>query len=362
DQLVQRQINKDYKFYGNSSEAMEKRNRVKVRMMANTLQTLIQDSSKVILMPHQEADYDAIGACLGMAKFASLNNKEVFICSTLERMEKGTADAYRLLELNKFNLLAPSNDILDMIDDETLLIVLDTSNIEIFESQEVYESVEKRVVIDHHRKSKDFIKNPLLVYIEPYASSTVELVTELLRFQNKSFKLDCDVATLMLAGMMVDTSFFTVRTGVRTFEAATILKDNGASPLQAKEILQVSRDTYQKKLAIVSDAQFIKDNIAISKYTDEPVSRTLLAQAAVELLDVKDTVATFVMGYLEDGSIGLSARSNGDFNVQRIVEHYGGGGHFSMAATQINGNINEVEKDIVAYIEEVYEEVYKEDD
>lgn len=347
DQIVVKEKDMDYKFYGGSSEANEKRNRVKVRMIASSLETLIKEASNVILMPHKVPDLDAIGACFGMVKFVNLNNKDAYICSDVDTFENNTKDAYYLLDLDERDLVRTSEQVKELIDKDSLLIVLDTSNIDIFESREIYELIEKRVVIDHHRRSNDFIKNPLLVYIEPYASSTVELVTELLDFQNKSFRLNSDIATLMLAGMMVDTSYFTVRTGVRTFEAATLLKDNGASPLQAKEILQVSRDTYQKKLAMVSDATFFDDNIAVSKYTKEPVTRTLLAQAAVELLEVKDIVATFVIGNLEDGSVGISARSNGDYNVQTIIEELGGGGHFSMAAAQMNDDINDVEAKLI---------------
>lgn len=343
DQIVVKEKDKDYKFYGGNSEVVEKRNRVKVRMIASSLETLIKEASNVVLMPHANPDLDAIGACFGMVKFVHLNNKDVVICSNPDMFENNTRDAYYLLGLDERNLIKTSDQVKGMINKDTLLIVLDTSNIEIFESREIYELIEKRIVIDHHRRSNDFIKNPILVYVEPYASSTVELVTELLVFQSKSFRLNSDIATLMLAGMMVDTAYFTVRTGVRTFEAATLLKDNGASPLQAKEILQVSRDTYQKKLAMVSDAVYFDDNIAITKYTKEPVTRSLLAQAAVELLEVRDIVATFVLGYLEDGSVGISARSNGEFNVQSIIEELGGGGHFSMAAAQMNDDINNVE-------------------
>ncbi|MDF9866545.1 c-di-AMP phosphodiesterase-like protein [Bacilli bacterium PM5-3] len=347
DQIVVKEKDKEYKFYGNGSETVEKRNRVKVRMITSSLESLIVESSNIVIMPHKNADLDALGACYGLAKFASLNNKKALICSDPETLESNTKDAYYLLKLNEKDMLKNKDQIINEIDENTLLIVVDTSNIELFESQEIYEKIERRVIIDHHRRSHDFIKNPLLVYIEPYASSTVELVTELLNFQSKSFKLNSDVATLMLAGMMVDTSYFTVRTGVRTFEAAMFLKERGASPLEAKEILQVSRDTYQTKLAMVQNAIFIDDEIAISKYNDGPVTRSLLAQVAVELLEVKDIFATFVIAHLEDGSVGISARSTGDFNVQTILEKFGGGGHFSMAAAQLNMDIDLVEAKLI---------------
>ncbi|MDL2212182.1 DHH family phosphoesterase [Erysipelotrichaceae bacterium OttesenSCG-928-M19] len=355
DQIVVKAKGEAYKFYGSGSEAIEKRNRVKVRTLAKSLEGLIEQSSNIVIMPHKNPDLDALGASFGMSKFVAINNREAIICSDEKGLEKTTNDAYYSLGLDEKKLLKNKNEVLTMIDENTLLIVLDTSNIELFESAEVYEKIEKRVIVDHHRRSKEFLKNPLLVYIEPYASSTVELVTELLSFQTKSFRLDSDVATLMLAGMMVDSSYFTVRTGVRTFEAAMLLKEHGASPLQAKEILQVSRDTYEKKLAIIQNATYIDDEIAISKYEEGPVSRTLLAQVAVELLDVKDIIATFVIANLEDGTVGISARSSGDFNVQIILEEFGGGGHFSMAAAQINGDVKSVEKALIKKIKAIKE-------
>ena len=347
DQIVVKEKNEEYKFYGKGSETIEKRSRVKVRTITSSLEILISKASNVVLMPHRNADLDALGACYGMAKFVELNDKDVYICSDPETLEANTKDAYYLLNLDEKSMLKTKEQVLSIIDKNTLLVVLDTSNYELLEAKEIYDMVDDKVIIDHHRRSQDLKGNPLLVYVESYASSTVELVTELLNFQNKSFKLNSDIATLMLAGMMVDTSYFTLRTGVRTFEAAMLLKDNGASPLQAKEILQVSRDTYQKKLEMVQKATYIDDEIAISKYSKEPVTRTLLAQVAVELLDVKDIVATFVIGILEDGSVGISARSNGDYNVQVILEKFGGGGHYSMAAAQLNQDINLVEKQLI---------------
>lgn len=351
DQIVVKKYNEDYVFYGGVIEAVEKRSRVRVRLIVRSLETLIQQSSNVIIMPHKNADLDAIGACLGLHEFVKINNKEAYICADESQLDETARNGVETLDLTQEYKFYNEDELISVIDNDTLLIIADASNINLFESYELYQKINRTVIIDHHRRSKEYDKNPLLSYVEPSASSSVELVCELLRFQTKSFTLSSEVATLMLAGMMIDTAYFTLRTGVRTFEAATFLKEYHASALLAKEILQVSRESYQKKLAIVKDAQFIDDNIAVSTYTEEPITRLLLAQAAVELLDLKDVIASFTLGYLENGSVGVSARSNGEFNVQLVMEAIGGGGHLSMAGANVNGDINDVRKEIIDYIE-----------
>ncbi|MDR3215542.1 MAG: DHH family phosphoesterase [Bacilli bacterium] len=353
DQIALKIRDKEYEFFGHGSESIAKRNRVNVKRISASLQSLIEEASNVILMTHQNADMDALGSCMGMACFVKLNDKDVYICGSENSLDQNTKDAYFNLELNKMYKLYSEKELLNICDENTLLIILDTSNNDLFESTLVYETIDHIVYIDHHRRNRDFKNTPLLSYIEPYASSTVELVSELLNFQNKSFKLASDEATLMLAGMMVDTSYFTLRTGVRTFEAAMFLKQQQASPLLAKEILQVSRDTYEKKVRMIHDDSYVLDNhIAITKYDKEPITRTLLAQVALELLEVKDIIASFVIAPLEDGRIGVSARGNGDFNVQRVIEKIGGGGHYSMAAAQVSKEINLVERELIKAIKE----------
>lgn len=352
DQIAVKTKGEDYYFYGGNSEAVEKRSKVKVRLMAKSLESLVIDSSNVVIMPHKNADLDALGAALGLVEFVQINNCQAYICAEYDNLEESTKSAYDTLKIRNFAKLYSEDELLNIVDDNSLIIVVDTSNYELFQSKMLYERIEKRVIIDHHRRSKDFIKNPILAYIEPYASSCVELVVELLSLQTKSFKLSSDIATLMLAGLMVDTSYFTIRTGVRTFEAATLLKEYHADPLRAKEILQISKDTYQMKLEILKDAKFIDDEIALSVYKGQPVTQTLLAQAADELLDLKDVIASFVIAYLDDGRVGISARSNGEFNVQKTLEKIGGGGHLSMAGAQLNEDINEVAKKMEALIEE----------
>lgn len=349
DQIVVKERNLDYQFYGSGSEALEKRNRVKVRVIASTIRNLINKASNVIIMPHKNADMDAIGSCYAMHKFASLSHDKVFILADKNKVEANTKDAIEYLNLERIAPLYSEEQLLNKIDENTLLLILDTSNYKIMESQKMFDRVSNKVIIDHHRRGKDLL-DVILSYIEPYASSTTELVSELLQFQNHSFSLEEDVATMMLAGIMVDTSYFTLRTGVRTFEAATFIKEQGASPLQAKEVLQISLDTYQTKLSMIQNSYILDNKIAIAKYSDKPVTRALLAQVAIELLEVKDIVATFVLGLLEDGRVGISGRGNGGVNIQTILEEFGGGGHFSMAAAQINENIDVVEERLIEII------------
>ncbi|MDR1781717.1 MAG: DHH family phosphoesterase [Bacilli bacterium] len=353
DQIALKVRDREYEFFGHGSETTSKRNRVNVKRIAASLQDLIEDSSNVIIMTHKNADMDALGACIGISKFVLINERDFFICGSEDSLETNTKSAYHNLELDKNFPLYSDKDLENKIDDNTLLVIVDTSSSDLFESSYLYDTITRVVFVDHHRRNRDFKETPLLSYIEPYASSTVELVTELLNFQNKSFKIDSDEATLMLAGMMVDTSFFTLRTGVRTFEAAMFLKQQQASPLLAKEILQVSRDTYEKKVAIIHDFSYILDEkIAIVKYSKEAITRSLLAQLALELLEMKDIIASFALAPLEDGRIGVSARGNGDINVQRIMEKLGGGGHYSMAAAQVSKDINLVEQDLIKAIKE----------
>lgn len=354
DQIVVKNKGFEYNFLGGNSESSEKRNRVKVRMVANTLENLVDTADNVIIMAHKNADFDALGAAYGMAKFANIYKKDAYICCNVDQLEEGTKDAYQRLKLDEMDLLHTDNQLFGVVKPNTLLVILDNSSLELLESPELYRRIENRVVIDHHRKSNSFIENPLLVYIETYASSTVELVVELLQFQSKSFRLTNEVATLMLAGMMVDSDYFTVRTGVRTFEAATFLRDKGANPTEAKEILQVNQDAYRMRLEMIEAAKIIDNSIIISTYDKNVVTTTILAQGAVELLDIKDIVASFTIGRLRDGKIGLSARSNGDFNVQKLAEEFGGGGHYSMAAAQVeNITIEEFAAQVEAKVREM---------
>lgn len=351
NQIVVKEKNKEYRFYGGNSEALEKRNRVKVRMIANSLVKLIKDSSNIVIMPHRNPDLDSIGAALGVVKFCNLYKKEAIICTDTNNFESSTSEVYNLYDLESQLLFKNDRDIENDINEQTLLIIVDTSNTDIIESNKVYNMIKKRVVIDHHRRAKNFVDDALLAFVEPYASSTVELVVELLRFQTQTFSLNPDFATIMLAGMIVDTDYFSTRTGVRTFEAASFLRENNANPTEAKEILQISREVYRLKIKMIDNAVYIDDSIAVAFYDEKIVSRTILAQVAIELLNLKDIKASFMIGFIEDGVIGVSARSNGEFNVQTILEHFNGGGHFTMAATQINSsNMKKIKDELIDLI------------
>jgi len=352
DQIVIKEIDQAYRFIGGHSESNERRTRVKVKMLASGLESLVKQASNVVIMGHQNADMDALGSAYGIAKFVRVNNKKAYIVCDTNSLEASTQIAYEQLNLHEEHLLYRVNEVMSIIDEQTLLIIVDASNIDLLESKKVYDAIDKKVVIDHHRRGDNFIDKPLLVFVESYASSTVEMVSELLRFQSKNYKLGNEVATLMLAGMMVDTDFFTTRTGVRTFDAAADLRNHGANPTLANELLLVNKDTYQKRLAIVSDAIYIDDKYAIATYDKEPLTRALLAQAAIEMLEIKGIVASFVIGYIGNNKVGISARSNGEFNVQSILEKFNGGGHFSMAAAQIDSNdIQGVQAQLVEILE-----------
>lgn len=352
DQVVVKKKDQNYEFYGGNSEAVEKRNKVKLRVIVDAMQKLAFDASNIIIMTHSASDFDAIGSALGISKFVTEHNANTYVLLNMEDAEPKAKASLEILDIDECATIVDENQALKLIDDKTLLIITDTSSTTQIESLEVYQNVKNCVVIDHHRPTNTFFENPILTYIEPYASSTSELVVEMLCFQNQNYRLLHTIATFMLAGIMIDSNYFTIRTGSRTFEAAMYLRENNASPLQVKELLQESREIHDIKMAMISNAMYSNDNIAIAIYDKTPVTRALLAQGAVELLDVKGTIASFMIGILEDGKTGISARSNGEFNVENVLEKFGGGGHLSMAAAQIDNNdLGQVKDSLLTIIE-----------
>jgi c-di-AMP phosphodiesterase-like protein len=213
------------------------------------------------------------------------------------------------------------------------------------------------VVIDHHRRGEDFIKNPLLVYMEPYASSTSELVTELLEYQPKRGKIDMLEATALLAGIIVDTKSFTLRTGSRTFDAASYLRAQGADTVLVQKFLREDLDSYIRRSKLIESVDFYKEGIAIATGNEDQVNdQVLIAQAADTLLTLDGVIASFVIAKRNEEQLGISARSLGDVNVQVIMEHLRGGGHLTNAATQLSGvSIAEAEEMLKQAIDEYIE-------
>ena len=231
------------------------------------------------------------------------------------------------------------DDALERITEKSLLVIIDTHKPSMTIDERLLSRTDKVVVIDHHRRGEEFVKSPMLVYMEPYASSTAELVTELLEYQPKNDKLTMLEATALLAGIIVDTKSFTLRTGARTFEAASYLRINGADTVLVQNMLKEDMDTYITRSKIVETAEIVHDTIAIAHGEATKVyNSVLIAQTADILLTMQKISASFVVAHRADGRIGISARSLGELNVQLVMEKLGGGGHLTNAACQLEAD------------------------
>ena len=261
------------RFYGGKTNAMEKRTRVRARVISHALRDFVKESERVIVMGHQRPDMDAIGAAIGVLKIADLNDREGFIVLDVEDINP---DVQRLLEETEkhdhlWSQFVSPEEALDLADKETLLVVVDTHKLSLVIEPRLLEIIDRIIVIDHHRRSEDFVEDPVLVYMEPYASSTAELVTELLEYQPMQFKMDRLEATALLAGIIVDTRSFAVRTGARTFDAASFLRANGADTALVQKLLKEDLASYVKRAKLVENAYLYREGYAIAVAPDDHV-------------------------------------------------------------------------------------------
>ncbi|MCU9613467.1 DHH family phosphoesterase [Caldibacillus lycopersici] len=358
DQVSIKLPNGKVKFYGGKTNPMEKRTRVRARVISHALSELIQDSDLVIIMGHKYPDMDAIGASIGVLKIAQTNQKEAYVILDKQEIDSGVQ---KLLDEVKqrsdiySNFISPE-EALEMNLSNALLVIVDTHKPSLVIEEKLVNAIERIVVIDHHRRSEEFVQNPLLVYMEPYASSTAELVTELLEYQPLG-KIDILEATALLAGIIVDTKSFSLRTGSRTFDAASYLRSKGADTVLVQKFLKEDLSTYIKRAKLLEKAVFYKEGIAITK-GDPSVfySQVIIAQTADTLLTMEKVEASFVISIRPDETIGISARSLGNINVQLIMEQLNGGGHLTNAATQLqNITIDEAEHQLKRIIDEYLE-------
>ncbi|MEH7224778.1 DHH family phosphoesterase [Bacillus sp. JJ1566] len=359
DQVAIKLPNGKVKFYGGKTNPMEKRTRVRARVISHALKEIVSDSDKVIIMGHKYPDMDAVGASIGILKVAQMNHKEGYIVLNPNEIDSGVG---RLLEEVKENtelwsyFITPEQA-LEIATNDTLLVIVDTHKPSLVIEEKLVSKIDKVVVIDHHRRGEEFIQSPLLVYMEPYASSTAELVTELLEYQPKRKKIDMLEATALLAGIIVDTKSFTLRTGSRTFDAASYLRAQGADTVLVQKFLKENMDHFKKRSRLIESAFIYKNGIAIAKGKEnETYDQVMIAQAADTLLTMNDVVASFVISLRHDLRVGISARSLGEVNVQLIMEGLGGGGHLTNAATQIEDTtIEEAEEQLLLVIDEYLE-------
>jgi len=359
DQVAIKQPNGKVKFYGGKTNPVEKRTRVRARVISHALKELVLESDKVIIMGHKNPDMDAIGAAIGIHKVAQMNQKEAYIVINFQEID--TAVRRLMEEIKKqeslFTKFITPDQALEIATGDTLLVVVDTHKPSLVIEEHLLNKIEDVVVIDHHRRGEEFIENPLLVYMEPYASSTAELVTELLEYQPKSVKIEMLEATALLAGIIVDTKSFTLRTGARTFDAASYLRGQGADTVLVQKFLKEDIENYVKRAKIIENVQFYKEGIAIAiAKEEEAVDGVLIAQTADTLLTMDGIIASFVIAPRGETMIGISARSLGEINVQIIMESLHGGGHLTNAATQLsNMPMEEVEARLKLAIDEYFE-------
>lgn len=327
-------IDSSYEFFGGFSKGVEKRTKVKTRMVATAMIELIQQSENILVMGHKFADLDSVGSAVGMAKACQCFNKRVNVVLDIKRnVSDSLVDI--LIEDGGYDFFIHPEFALDYMNDKTLLIIVDTHTEVLLESIPVYKRAKQVVVIDHHRKVVNHIDNAVIFHHEPYASSASEMVTELVQYFGDNVKLNALDAEALLAGIMLDTRNFVMRTGVRTFEAAAYLRRVGADTVEVKKLFASSMDSYQRKTKVVSNAEIYKDcAIAMCDFDSDDI-RIVAPQAADELLNINGVKSSFVL-FEQNDIINISARSMGAMNVQVIMEELGGGGHHTMAATQLH--------------------------
>ena len=340
-----------FEFYGGRSKETEKRTKVKSRVMANALSALVSDSSQVFIMGHRSPDNDCIGAAAGVCALCRKNGVPVHIIK-----EASPPPAQELIDrLPEYqDCFLTAQEALLIADSRSLAVVVDTNRPDQVQAAELLESCNRVAVIDHHRRAATYIEGAALNYHEPYASSASEMVTELLQYIVEPNQILRSEAEALLAGIVLDTKNFTMRTGGRTFEAAAFLRRSGADTAEVKKLYQNDLADTVAKYALIQNAQLYRDHIALA-VSRQPVGRIIAAQAADELLNIMGIDTSFVIAP-EGDKVNLSARSMGDTNVQVILEKLGGGGNAAAAGGQVSGkSVDEVAQELKEAIDQYFE-------
>lgn len=356
DQVVVRQENQQARFYGGKTNPMEKRTRVRARIISHAFSELMHQSDQIFVVGHATPDMDSMGACLGIRRIAEMNNQECWIVLDQEKVH---SDIARLVQQFKNyqsidkHVITPAEAV-EKATDKSLLVMVDHSKVSISMAPDLYKRLKNRtVIIDHHRRGEEFPENPLLVYIEPYASSTCELITEMFEYQpREGAALNRLEATTMLTGIEIDTKNFKQNSGTRTFDAASYLRSAGADNRMIQQFMKENVDNFMQRNHLIANTSFIDDKMALcvgeEDQTYDPVTA---AQAADMLLQVEGIEASFVITKQASGDVRVSARSIGDYNVQVVMEKLGGGGHLNNAATQIaDRTVDQVKDQLLSVI------------
>ena len=343
-----------FSFYGGRSNGFEKRTRVKSRVVAYAIRELINESNNIFIMGHTRADIDVLGSALGLYRAFKTLGKEAKIV-----IDQGNQTVQKFISLfkNEYKgVFISRSQALESVTSSSLVFVVDTHRVSLVEAPELLEISKKIIVIDHHRKSADSISNPIINYHEPYASSTSELVTEVVQYIDNNVVLTQADAHALYAGIYMDTKSFTFKTGVRTFEAASYLKRRGVDTITIKMLFQTDMNAFLKRWSIIVDAERVRDKIALAVCEKNDVDMlTIVAQATDEMLNITNITAAFVICDMHD-YITISARSLGDINVQIILEKLGGGGHVTMAGAQLSDiTVDEATEKLKNAINEYFE-------
>ena len=363
DQVVVKQSGHEARFYGGKSNPMEKRTRVRARMVSQALVELFKGVDHVFVQGHRNPDLDAIGSAIGIVKIARIHGVKASVVLDVDHVNYDVGRLIAKMQaagIDKDVFISPK-DALEAATDESLLVLTDHSKYSITYDPELYKRLKNRlIIIDHHRRGEEFPENPMLVYIEPYASSTCELVTEMIEYQpqgGEGVLTDLE-ASAMLAGITVDSKEFSLRTGTRTFDAASYLRSIGADTQVVSELLKENIDNYLQRSHLVSTIDMIEPNMALLMGEDNKIYDPIItAQAADTALSLEHVDASFALTRRSKDVIGISARSMGNVNVQVIMEKLGGGGHLYNAATQIKGvTVEEAKDKLLAAINEYLKE------
>lgn len=352
-------------FFGGTTQAREKRNRVRARVIGNTLKTLIETHENIFIFGHKNADMDAIGSAIGMLGAVRRQNKEAYI--VLNEINPSISiimSAFKEEEPENYERVITTEEALDMADfKKSMIILLDNHSRDFAEAPELIDAIETVVIIDHHRKTVGAIEDPILSYIEPYASSTAELITEILEFIEPGRELSTFQAEALMAGIVVDTKNFSFQTGVRTFEAASRLRRSGANVTEVMRYFEDNYETAKMRAKVIEGSELIGGEITIGILDDiSDVSILVAAQAADELLRIQGVNASFVISRTPE-YIHISGRSTGEVSVQLILEKLGGGGHLVSAATQLyDVDIEEARQMLEEAIDEYYIEMKEKED
>lgn len=336
DQVIIKNVDK-YSFFGGNTKEVEKSTQVRARVKAYALKELIRETEHIVIMGHRNPDVDCLGAAIGVFKACQTMGK----CANIivNEITTNISELYkRLISIDRYkkNVFIDSQHAESIVDSKTLLIIVDVHKKNLVEYPQILQKTNKIVVLDHHRMSAEYISNCVLSYIEPYASSTSELVTEILQYLNEKIEFEAVEADALLGGITVDTKNFAVKTGARTFEAAAYLKRVGADSVRVHSLFQNNIKSYRDRVDTVKNAEIFRKNMAISVCPIDAENPSLTAaQAADELLTISGIKASFVISQ-KNKRVSISARSMGDINVQVIMEKLGGGGHQTVSGAQLN--------------------------